>query len=90
MNNKIINKRYIDIVIVITFIIVVAVGYLLDNSLSNYLPKWILIDSSMKIDLKLYVFSAQVSISTLGIALVAILGGLFKEEIYLLVNKESI
>ncbi|KJU71145.1 hypothetical protein [Clostridium baratii] len=81
-NNKTTNKRCVDIIIFIAFIIIVVGGYLLDKSLSNYLPKWILIDSSMKDDLKLSVFSAQVSISTLGIALVAILGGLFKEEIY--------
>ena len=46
------------------------------------MPKWILIDEKIKSDLQLSVFSAQVTISTLGIALVAILGGLFKEEIY--------
>lgn len=81
-NNKTINRKYIDIIILIIFSIVAFGGYLLDTSLSNYIPKCILIDSSIKNDLKLDVFSAQVSISTLGIALVAILGGLFKEEIY--------
>lgn len=82
MNNKIMNRRYIDIAILITFITLAVGGYLLDNRLSDYLPEWTLIDSSMKDNLKLSVFSAQVSISTLGIALVAILSGLFKEEIY--------
>ena len=82
MNNKIINRRSIDIMIFLAFIAIAFCAYLMDNSLSEYLPGWILIDSSMRNDLKLSVFSVQVSISTLGIALVAILAGLFKEEIY--------
>lgn len=81
-NNKTTNRRCIDIIIFIAFIAIAFGGYLLDSSLSDYLPEWILINSSMKNDLRLSVFSVQVSISTLGIALVAILGGLFKEEIY--------
>ena len=68
-NNKTTNRRCIDIIIFIAFIAIAFGGYLLDSSLSDYLPEWILINSSMKNDLRLSVFSVQVSISTLGIAL---------------------
>ena len=82
MKKKSINRGYVDIILLGLFIIIVLSGVLFDSCLNGYLPNIILINNELRKDLSLYVFSAQVSISTLGIALIAILAGVFKEKIY--------
>lgn len=71
-----------EIFILVSTLLLLVGGVFLDNGLSIFLPTYIVIESSFVNDIKMAVFSAQVSISTLGIALVAILGGVLKDEIY--------
>ncbi|WP_195945610.1 hypothetical protein [Paraclostridium bifermentans] len=73
-NNRTINRKYIAITLLLIFIILVVVDCLLYDSLSDYILEWILIDSTIKNNLKLDVFLAQVFISIV----VEILDGLFK------------
>lgn len=50
--------------------------------MSDILPSAIIIKDNMRKDIMLYVFAAQVSVSTLGIALISILAGMAKDTAY--------
>ncbi|CEO06889.1 Uncharacterised protein [[Clostridium] sordellii] len=87
-NNKFSQKRKIDIILICIIIVMLVIGLILDLgfligfNLTDYLPKVIIVDNKSISDILSGVFSAQVSVSTLGIALISILGGVLKETVF--------
>lgn len=87
-NNKFLQKRKIDIILICIIIVTIGIGLILDLefligfNLTDYLPKVIIVDNKDIGDILSGVFSAQVSVSTLGIALISILGGVLKETVF--------
>lgn len=87
-NNKFSQKRKIDIIlayIIIGMLVIgltLDLGFLIGFNLTDYLPKFMMVDNKNIGDILSGVFSAQVSVSTLGIALISILGGVLKETVF--------
>lgn len=85
---KIIKKIKRENLLLFSIIMILGTGLGLDFNFTfnNYfvknLPMIIIGKESMKESILSNVFSAQVSISTLGIAVISILGGMFKECVY--------
>ena len=88
ISNKFLQKRKIDIILICIIIVTIGIGLILDLefligfNLTDYLPKVIIVDNKDIGDILSGVFSAQVSVSTLGIALISILGGVLKETVF--------
>lgn len=76
------KKRIFDVIMLIVILTILGIGLNIDMGIINNLPDIIQINDKMKTDIILYVFSAQVSVSTLGIALISILAGIAKDKIY--------
>mgnify|MGYP001152314401 CR=1 FL=1 len=73
------NKKNTDIIVMIFFILILYVGISFDRYSGCNLFN---VDNNIYKELIFAIFSAQVSISTLGIALITILGGILKDQIY--------
>ncbi len=87
-DNRFLQKRKIDIILTCIVMGMVAIGLILDLgflagvNLTDYLPKFMIVNNNNTSDILSGVFSAQVSVSTLGIALISILGGVLKETVF--------
>lgn len=81
-NNGFKKKRRFDIFIIMLVLIILGFALSIDRGVINNLPDNIWINEEMAKDIMLNVFAAQASVSTLGIALISILGGIVKDKIY--------
>lgn len=78
MTKRILNEVWLLLWIITIFII----GIILDSGVIKKITELFIIDNDIINDLKISIFSAQVSISTLSIALISILTGLINKDIY--------
>ena len=75
------KKRKFDKFMLVAILIILSIGLALDMGIINDLPDIIQINGN-KNEIMSSVFSAQVSVTTLGIALISILSGIVKDKIY--------
>ncbi|GAA0237052.1 hypothetical protein [Metaclostridioides mangenotii] len=80
-NPKFNKSKLFRIIAYIILISLLVICLIIESNIFN-LPSFILINNQYKRDIMYSIFTAQVSISTLGIALIAILSGVLKDTIY--------
>ena len=83
MRNKDFNKKKIfDICMIIAIGITITIGVCIDKNIISDIPDKIKINNDIRKDIMLYVFAAQVTISTFGTVFISILGSITDRKIY--------
>lgn len=76
------RKRKFDITMLLFICVILGIGWSIDMGFIKSIPDTIQIKNDIRRDIMFSVFAAQVSVSTLGIALISILGAIAKDTIY--------